>query len=50
MRFVQMKTVEQPARLAWHRVRKGYKVESLAIGNRLRGLLAEFGMLDPMPS
>ncbi len=43
MRFVPIKTLDQQARLAWHRVREGYKVESLAIGNRLRGLLAEFG-------
>ncbi|EQD54796.1 transposase IS116/IS110/IS902 family protein, partial [mine drainage metagenome] len=27
------------------RVREGYKTESLAIGNRLRGLLAEFGIV-----
>ena len=45
MRFVPIKSVEQQARLAWHRVREGYKAESLAIGNRLRGLLAEFGIV-----
>ena len=45
MRFVPVKDVEQQARLAWHRVREGYKTESLAIGNRLRGLLAEFGII-----
>ena len=45
MRFVPVKDVEQQARLAWHRVREGYKTESLAIGNRLRGLLAEFGIV-----
>ena len=45
MRFVPVKDVEQQARLAWHRVREGYKAESLAIGNRLRGLLAEFGIV-----
>jgi len=45
MRFVPVKSVEQQARLAWHRVREGYKAESLAIGNRLRGLLAEFGVV-----
>ena len=45
MRFVPVKSVEQQARLAWHRVREGYKTESLAIGNRLRGLLAEFGIV-----
>jgi transposase len=45
MRFVPVKDVDQQARLSWHRVREGYKVESLAIGNRLRGLLAEFGIV-----
>jgi transposase len=45
MRFVPVKDVDQQARLAWHRVREGYKAESLAISNRLRGLLAEFGIV-----
>ena len=45
MRFVSVKTVEQQARLSWHRVREGYKTEALSIGNRLRGLLAEFGVV-----
>ena len=45
MRFVPVKALDQQARLAWHRVREGYKVESLAIGNRIRGLLAEFGVV-----
>ena len=45
MRFVPVKTVDQQARLSWHRVREGYKVEGLAIGNRLRGLLAELGIV-----
>ncbi len=46
MRFVPVKDdVDQQARLAWHRVREGYKTESLAIGNRLCGLLAEFGVV-----
>jgi transposase len=31
--------------MSWHRVREGYKAESVAIGNRLRGLLAEFGIV-----
>ena len=47
MRFVPEKDVGQQARLAWHRVREGYKVESLAIANRARGLLAEFGVVVP---
>jgi transposase len=45
MRFVPVKSVDQQARLSWHRVREGYKVEGLAIGNRIRGLLAEFGVV-----
>jgi transposase len=45
MRFVPAKDLGQQVRLSWHRVREGYKVESLAIGNRLRGLIAEFGIV-----
>ena len=45
MRFVPVKSVDQQARLAWHRVREGHKTEALAAGNRLRGLLAEFGIV-----
>jgi len=45
MRFVPVKDIDQQVRLSWHRVREGYKAESLAIGNRLRGLLAEFGIV-----
>jgi transposase len=48
MRFVPLKSVDQQVRLSWHRVREGYKVESLAIANRLRGLLAEFGVVVPL--
>ncbi|MEO6798994.1 MAG: IS110 family transposase, partial [Rhodanobacter sp.] len=44
MRFVPVKSVDQQVRLSWHRVREGYKTESLAIGHRIRGLLAEFGV------
>lgn len=47
MRFVPVKTIEQQARLAWHRVREGYKAEGLASSNRLRGLLAEYGIVVP---
>ena len=47
MRFVPVKDIDQQARLSWHRVREGYKAEHLAIGNRLRGLLAEFGVVVP---
>ena len=45
MRFVPLKSVDQQVRLSWHRAREGYKAESLAIGNRIRGLLAEFGVI-----
>lgn len=45
MRFVSVKTESQQARLSWHRVREGYKKDALAVMNRLRGLLAEFGVV-----
>lgn len=45
MRFVAIKTVDQQARLSWHRVREGYKDENLKVMNRIRGLLAEFGIV-----
>jgi transposase len=45
MRFVPVKTVEQQAILAWHRMRQGWIEERTALLNRLRGLLAEFGLV-----
>ncbi|MEO8780043.1 MAG: IS110 family transposase [Rhodanobacter sp.] len=45
MHFVPIKNIDQQARLSWHRVREGYEAEALAISNRLRGLLAEFGIV-----
>lgn len=45
MRFVSIKTIDQQARLSWHRVREGYKDENLQVTNRIRGLLAEFGIV-----
>ena len=45
MRFVPVKTVDQQVRLSWHRVREGYKADALATSNRMRGLLAEFGVV-----
>lgn len=45
MRFVPVKTIEQQTRLAEHRIREGYKTQARAIGNRLRGVLAEFGVV-----
>ena len=47
MRLVPVKTVDQQVRLSRHRVREGYKTEALATSNRLRGLLAEFGVVVP---
>ena len=47
MRFVPIKTVEQQAQLAVHRLREGFKEERTACINRIRGLLAEFGLVFP---
>jgi len=44
MRFVTGKSLEQQAMLAWHRSRSGYVEERTALLNRIRGLLAEFGI------
>lgn len=44
MRFVSVKSENQQARLSWHRAREGYKKDALAAMNRIRGLLAEFGI------
>lgn len=45
MRFVPVKTADQQAVLAVHRLREGYKEERTACINRIRGLLAEFGLV-----
>ena len=45
MRFVPVKSLEQQALLALHRVRQGFVVERTATINRLRGLLTEFGVV-----
>jgi transposase len=47
MRFVTIKSAEQQARLAVHRLRRGLQEERTAALNRLRGLLAEFGRVYP---
>ena len=47
LRFVTMKSAEQQARLAVHRLRQGWQEERTAAINRLRGLLAEFGRVFP---
>jgi transposase len=45
MRFVPVKTVEQQAILVWHRMRQGWIEVRTALLNRVRGLLAEFGLV-----
>jgi transposase len=47
MRFVPVKTLEQQAVLAQHRVRQGFIEERTATLNRIRGVLAEFGQVLP---
>lgn len=44
MRFVPVKSVEQQSMLCVHRLREGFKAERTACINRIRGLLAEFGL------
>jgi transposase len=44
MRFVPVKSVEQQSMLCVHRLREGLKAERTACINRIRGLLAEFGL------
>ena len=48
MRFVPVKSVKQQAVLTLHRVRQGFVEERTAIVNRMRGLLAEFGIVIPI--
>lgn len=50
MRFVLVKSVEQQALLALHRVRCGFIMERTGTINRLRGLLSEFGVVLPLRS
>jgi transposase len=45
MRFVPVKSAEQQGQLAVHRLREGFKEERTALINRVRGLLAEFGLV-----
>lgn len=45
MRFVAVKSVEQQGILSVHRLREGYKEERTACISRIRGLLAEFGLV-----
>jgi transposase len=45
MRFVPIKTVSQQGMLCVHRLREGLKQDRTACINRIRGLLAEFGLV-----
>lgn len=47
MRFVPIKTVDQQAVLSLHRAREGFVTARVAIGNQIRGLLTEFGLVLP---
>jgi transposase len=47
MRFVSVKSVEQQSMLCVHRLREGLKADRTACINRIRGLLAEFGLVFP---
>ena len=47
MRFVPVKSAEQLAILSLHRVRQGYVEQRTATINRIRGLLADFGIVLP---
>lgn len=48
MRFVPIKNEHQQATLCLHRTRQGFVEERTATYNRLRGLLAEFGVVLPL--
>ena len=45
MHFVPVKSVEQQSMLCVHRLREGLKADRTACINRVRGLLAEFGLV-----
>jgi transposase len=46
-RFVPVKSVQQQGLLSIHRLREGYKADCTACINRIRSLLAEFGLVFP---
>ena len=45
MHFVPVKSIDQQSMLCVHRLREGFKAERTACINRIRGLLAEFGLV-----
>lgn len=48
MRFVPAKSIEQQTQLMVHRVRQGFVAQRTATLNRIRGLLAELGIVLPL--
>ena len=48
MRFVPIKNLAQQGQLGIHRVRQGFIEQRTATINRIRGLLAEFGIVLPL--
>jgi transposase len=48
MRYVPAKSAQQQGIATLHRLRQGWVEERTAMGNRLRGLLAEFGLVMPL--
>lgn len=48
MRFVPVKSIEQQTQLMVHRVRQGFVAQRTATLNRIRGLLAELGIVLPL--
>ena len=47
MRFVPIKEEHQQIILCLHRTRQGFVTERTATYNRLRGLISEFGIVQP---
>ena len=47
MRFVPIKNLEQQSVLTLHRQRHGFIGDRTALANRIRGLLAEYGLIIP---
>ena len=47
MRFIPIKSIDQQSMLCVHRLREGIKEDRTACINRIRGLLAEFGLVFP---
>ncbi len=48
MRFVPIKTIEQQSQLLIHRAHQGYIEHRTALINRVRGLLSELGIAQPL--